>query len=209
MNYEFKKGELNKLFNLNQNLKNIFTQYYILNDGMIVGINKLQKGKHFVISEYRLPFNNNRLIYEIDSKQLFDAVNKNKKKITSLSVENNKIYLNTDDTLFIIGEVITNKTIDIDQYVEVLTKLSSDDFEVGIKLSEDNNEALIKNDYINIDEGKYRTRITKEVIPGLKKSHDVSIVLYNHSTDKQLFHMTIKVIRDKDISYHIYTCLFM
>ena len=62
---------------------------------------------------------------------------------------------------------------------------------------------------MNIHRDKYKTRITKEVIPGLKKSHDVVLDFFDHNKDKSLFYLGIKVRRGYCTSYHIYTCLHM
>lgn len=214
MEYIFKKGELNKLFDLNQDLKNIFSNYLIFNNSLIIGTNKLHKGKHFVISEYRVPFDHvEGTIYNIDSRMVFDSVSKNKKNITSIIIDDNKIYIKGEDLLFQIGDCIFKESHkikeEINSHIHFVEMISQDKYDVAIGLSEENVNDLIKNEYININEKKYRTRITKEIIPGLKKQHKVSIILYKHDVDKQLFHLAIKVIRDKNISYHIYTCLFM
>ena len=207
IDYTFLKGELNKFNNINQELKNIFTDYYMDNTDLIFGTSKLHKGKHFVSCDYRFPFEFNDDIYlQFQSQSVFEAVSKNKKYIKSLRINNN-IVLYGDEFAADIGSYINKSfvTAKTNLNLELLDKSP----DVTMDLTSDAVEKLVKNAYINISEGKYRTRITKEIIPGLKKSHNISLAFIGHSTDKSLFHLLVKADRGVLTSCHIYTCLYM
>ena len=206
VDHEFLKGELNKFHGINQELKNIFTDYYMDTTQFIHGTNKLHKGKHFVVTEYKFPFNFSDDVYlKLDSASIFEAIGKNKKHIKSFKIDND-VMLYGDEYSATIGNVVNKAFINKPNIDDMVL---NDSFDNNIELTSDAVERLVKNAYININKDGFRTRITKEVIPGLKKSHDISISFSKHETDRSLFYLIIKADRTVLTSYHIYTCLYM
>ena len=217
MIYEFKKGELNKFNNLNQDLKTIFDYYYIYNDSQYVfGEAKLHKGKHFVCTSFKMFFEHPNCALRFCSQQIFEAISKNKSKIKYITIIDSCIYLGGDIDLIRIGQMIDLKSTDSDMSMyntintehvnDIITEQLSSHI---IHLTDEGIKDLVSNEFINVSENRYRTRITKEVIPGLKKSHEVGLWFSKHTKDSSLFYLTIIVERNNCTSYHRYTCLYM
>lgn len=222
--YEFKKSEINKLFDLNQDLKHIFTEYYIYPcTNIIIGTNTLHKGQHFVLSpfEFYMELPENAVI-KLNSKDIFTAINKNKKNIKKIAIYNNDdeskdICLLGDKQLFVIGKVLSIDDPELStpsflfEYIRSLLKNESDGIYLDntILLKDTVVEDLVANAYHDVHEDVFTTRITKEVIPGLKKSHKVFLFFTKHCTDNTMFHLGIRVERGTCISYHTYCCLYM
>ena len=215
MKYEFKKGELNKLNNLNQDLKTIFNNYIILDNGFIYGDSILHKGSHMVHTQFKIFFDYpDGYVLRINSKDFFETIKNNKKDISFISIDDNKLYLGREDSLFKIGDLIqfrwsqlSNELIEYMSLVNMM--IDNDNPKTFVTLSTDEVIELVDNMFINIRRDKYKTRITKEVMPGLKKSHEVVLDFFDHTKDKSLFYLGIKVRRAYCTSYHIYTCLHM
>ena len=213
MLYEFKKGDLKKLNDLNQDLKTIFETYILSNSGFIYGESILRKGSHMVKSDFKffIPCPGG-YVFRINSKDLYTAIKDNKKHISQMSLVDNKLYIGNDEKVFQIGVCVKAKFINLHKQFQEYTQLDNvkiDDAKTAEELSNDDVKNLVGGFYIIIKNGKYKTRITKEVIPGLKKSHEVKIDFFDHSKDKSLFFMTITVHRAHCVSYHTYTCIFM
>ena len=218
MIYEFKKGELNKFNNLNQDLKTVFKKYMLFPNGYILGDPILRKGCHIGYTEFEMFFKHNNPL-EFNSQAIFEAIKNNKKNIKFIKIDNNHIYFGGDDLLIEIGEVDTFHTSNkayfeskaLYKYKWLLrdNNIEKDNNFKVMKLSDDQVHLLVGNDYININKSKYKTRITKEIIPGLKKSSNVILILFDHDTDKHLFHLAINTNRSSCTTCHIYTCLYM
>jgi len=216
MIYEFKKGELNKLNNLNQDLKTIFNNYIILDNGFIYGDSILRKGTHMVHTQFKMFFEYpDSYVIRINSKDLFETIKNNKKIITCIRIIDNIIYLGGEESLFKIGDMISfrwsqlsNELMEYMSLINLMVEDNKSNSTFTILSTEDTID-LVNNEYKNIRKNKYKTRITKEVIPGLKKSHEVVLDFFDHTKDKSLFYLGIKVRRAYCTSYHIYTCLHM
>jgi len=221
MKYELKKGEINKLHDLNQELKNIYNEYYLTKDGYIFGDSKLNKGKHFGITEFIWYFdfpvidNNAETLLKLIPQNIFTAVSKNKKNLQYIKVdEDHKVYLSGENLEedILIGEFHSGINT-IEELNNAKAFINSDMngsyMENSMMLTKDSVEKLVGNEFINIAEDKYRTRITKEIAPGLKKSHVMYLFFFDNPDDKKLFHLGVKIERGSCISYHKYTCLYM
>lgn len=215
MVYEFKKGELNKFNDLNQDLKTVFSTFFLYGDGCVLGESVLHKGKHFAYTNFKMFFEYPEdVILKFNSQAIFKAISDNKKNIKAISIVDNSIFLIGDSIdPIIIGDVINvnlileNTSEDIMLFHRILNR-DSHGVDV-VQLTTDDVHRLVKNEFINITQHKYRTRITREVVPGLKKSHELILDFCKHDTDKTLFHLIIKSIRKSCVTYHWYTCLFM
>lgn len=210
----FEKGELNKLNDLNQDLKTIYDSYVLTSSGIIFGESLLHKGSHMVRTDFKLFFDcPEGYVIRIFAKMLFTTIKDNKKKITLMKSDRNVLCIGNDDELFMIGAITKDTPITMYKDLrghDITADMNLDpDNNISITLSSNLVEALVANEYMNVRQGKYRTRITKEVIPGLKKSHKVEITFFDHSKEKTQFFMSIKVHRNRCVSYHTYNCLFM
>lgn len=210
------KKIIKSLNDLNQDAKNIFEDYLIFHNDHIEGTNKLHKGEHFAIPSIDLgPVFENfpNKIFKFYSQILFKTISENKKYLDAFTIKDSKIYLEglAGKISIQVGEIVSsnNITSNNQKFENIVKRELNDDFDVMLELNEDSVISLVGNEFINISEGKYRTRITKEIIPGLKKSHKIKLFFYEHPSDKSLFHMCVQAERNKLISYHIYTCLYM
>lgn len=205
MEYKLIKGELNRLNKINQELKHIFNYYIISNDGTMMLKNNDQyilSGIHFINLidfkpfSFMYDFNN----YEFSSKDIFDIIKNHKKDINSIFIDNGELYLKSDKDKYKIGNVNSDVSYPL-SYI--------DDSNNMIELSQSDCINLIRNKYVNLSLDKFRVRITKEVIPGLKKSHKIIIFFKEHETDNKLFYLILKVYRDGMITYHKYRCIYI
>jgi len=215
INYEFKKGELNAFNDVNQDLKTVFDIYYLFNDGYVIGDPKLGKGKHFGLTEFKMFFDYPvDSVLKLESKVIFDTVSKNKKIIKSIDIIDNVVYLIGENNLNVnIGELINinsvkNNLLDILSLSKNVLNPDRINAYSHIRLSEDDVSDMYSA-FVNISEDIYRTRLTKEVLPGLKKSHTVDIYLFDHEKDEGLFYLLLKSTRKKCDTYHLYLCLHM
>lgn len=203
------------LNDINQDLKTIFSEYYLYPDGIIVSEPEkylYNVGSHMCKIEYLPVEELKSYILKLYSDKIYKTVKDYKKIIDSISVESGTIYLSGDGQKFHVGELI-----DIDSIkAKTIEKIYLDSVEKFNKCSlntkrmtidAEDVEALVKNEfrYANID--KYSTRVTRGIAPGLKKSHSLSI-WFNDLDDERLYNMMLDVERATVHSYHIYTCIF-
>lgn len=211
--YELKKGELNKLNNLNQDLKTIFNEY-TLNDHCIIGDSILYKGNHSAHSNFKMFFEYSGKI-TLDSKALFKAIKDSKKYIQYIDIDDtNTIFLSGDNISSIavgkLSEYSAFENIANNKIQSLIMQSCNSSCHTKVKLSKDEIIHLIENGYLYISKDDYRLpKFTKEVIPGLKKSTEITLYFFNHEKDNTLFYLLIKATRETCISYHQYTCLYM
>lgn len=206
--YIFKKGELNSLNNLNQDLKTVFKTYSLIGN-MISGVPLLGKGTHHALTQYIFPdLCSETHILVIESDPLFKCIKTDKKNIGGYRVgDNDDLYLFTDTETYHIGYVIKRDSIAAEPYMKSLKLYCHNNTVTTIKLSSEDVEDLVKNSLKHIQSDKYRTRITREVIPGLKKTHDVYLGFSN--IDEKTFGFHITTNRATCITYHSYKCLYV
>ena len=208
--YIFKKGELNSLNNINQDLKTIFSTYALCESGLCVGENVLNKGIHWCTTEYKLPGMVSTDIPVINSTNVYQAVKSNKKDIIGYAIKDNKdiVLITNSSAEHKIGVVMAKTDIAFAPYDKKICDISSIPQSIKhIELSEDDVEDMVKNDMKNISWSKYRTRITREVIPGLKKSHTVSICFSD--INDSIFNLMILTSRATITSTHVYKCIYI
>ena len=203
---------IKKLNDLNQDVKYLFDIYYIFPNGIIASHKKhykLIKGMHYGKTEYKL-FDDCLDIIKLNSNNIYTAIKEHKKHLKFIEVRDDEIFLIGEED-YRIGNIIKTNSINIkdilfdiagyDQTIENFTSV--------IELSSDDVESMVKNEYRNIKYKDYRTRITKEIIPGLKKSHSISINMYSDKDDNNLFGLCIKNIRGSMTSFHMYKCIIL
>lgn len=213
--YIFKKGELNSLNNLNQDLKTIFSSYMLITTEVMfpvaycIGENIASRGKHLCHTEYSFPGIEIGFVVQIISDKLFQCIKNNKKNIIGYEIIDSDIFLISETEKWEFG--IVHK-LDSKACKEAIPKLESILETIStepstIKLTDDDVLDLTKNEMLNISKDKYRTRITREIIPGLKKTHTVTIRFSN--IDNSLFLLSIDVERSTCVSHHVYTCVYI
>ena len=208
--HTFAKGELKSLNDLNQDLKSIFTVYALCRHNICVGTPILHKGFHFGTTKSVLPgIDYSNTVVVIDSVKLFQAVKNNKKDISGYVINDSILNLFSKDSLFEIGRVISVDSYEANRYIKPLESIPE------LKLSELHLkqlsplvvENLVKNEIHNISDDKYRTRISREVIPGLKKSHNVFAGFSD--IDDYTFRLYIRANRSCVDTMHVYKCLYI
>lgn len=211
------KKEIKKINDFNQDAKNIFTEYYILPSGIIIGESTLLRGIHFILLNDNLPIENKVLSF--NSKDIYTSIKDNKKNITNLLFVNSDIYFETIDINknLIIGQYYTTEESlpnKINANKDTVSKIISDYISIQsnetVNIDTNDVESLVSNGVLNITAGKYMTRITKELIPGLRKNDNINILFYD-DINPELFKIVIQVNRSKSkmISYHVYTAIFI
>ena len=204
------KKDVTKLYNINQDIKNIFSEYTILPGGFTIGVPILEKGSHCVLNGYDLPnIDEKNLMIEpfiYSSKQIFDSIKENKKIIDSIVLIEKSLYFLSSSTsqIFDIGRIMSSTDTKIlDKY---MIEFDITKERKWLRLSEDDVKDLVGNKIIEINEGKYKTRISRELMPGLKKSNSISIT-FEESTP-EIFKIIIMVQRSYVTSIHIYSALY-
>lgn len=206
---------INKLNNLNQEAKNIFKRYFLYPDGKILARSDdyaTKKGCHIGQTDYKFPIAEvqDKIIY-LTSSQIFRVIKENKKQIKSMNIhDDGNIYLYTNDMKYSIGQVIDNDNKLLNDVI------SFDPNEKSIcdstSVIEETVYNLVKNDWIIISymsygmKVEYKTRLTRELLPGLKKTHEV---YFNFGEcDQDTFYTYLKVVRGKVmVTYHRYRCV--
>lgn len=215
-----KKGIVTPLYKFNQDLKNIFSEYVVLPSKMTVGVpvSKIDKGFHFVIDGFNIGAYIDTNIFGIryNAKSIFDGLKINKKDTDGLMIDNNLniSYYGSKEKKCIgetIGVVHMNEATipkQISPYISMnfnkLKEIASN-FSAQITLDEEDVKSLVGNEIINIDAGEYSTRISRELVPGLKKSDKVFIDFID--VDGTLYQIIIKAIRSECTSFHCYTAI--
>lgn len=213
---------------INQEAKNVFGDTYILcPSGMILcdsnAIGRPTVGRHIGSTEFKF-FNISDLPnLLVHGKNIYRVFKNIKKHISGFVIDesaNINMVLNdmkpedliiTEKKLPVrmttdVASLYSN-TIDIDEIIKLYKKAfgSSDNV---ISLTPESVEGLVKNKYFVANDGKHFCRITRELIPALKKDNDVSIAFDEH-TDPSLFTMYIRVKRSTMTTLHVYTCFYM
>lgn len=218
------KKQSTKLYNLNQDLKTVFQNYTLSKDGIypsgVCHSNKdgyvLRTGEHYAI----ITDKNISDIIDcgdicIDSKKLYKFYSSYKKYITHISLINEDIIIHTDG---LDNAEYTNnigyRCADIEKVLFGKLPLYNDDkhmildFKPNIILSEDETINLVKNGNMFLKDGEFTTRITRELIPGLKKTHKLE-VMFHHLPEGNMFRCIIKAERSAVTTFHLYKCLYV
>ena len=217
---EIPKGFLKSLNDFNQDIKTIFSNYYIYPNGMVISKkhnNISMLGKHLCITDYVFLNDYKDYVINLVSDTVYRVIKDNKKDIKWLSIDNGgNIKLCTNDNDISIGYIVQPDSIETAAILDVynLSNKTYDDIinnlnNIRIQLSEEDVLSLTKNAYKNIVAGEYKCRITRELMPGLKKSNKVDIYFNDNIEDERLFNMYVIVERNKLKSYHQYTCIYI
>lgn len=209
--YTFNKGEVKKLNDFNQEAKNIFSEYSIwIADNMCLAFGHSVNpgyGLHYIEADATgkysiIPAITNNQTLNVDSKKLFKTISDNKAtNIVSAEYNNKKLTLFGSGFKECISTSVTYNPIPVIDDKDTIVK--------SLRLSTEDVEALCANEMITINEGKkYMTRITRGIIPGLKKSHQISVSIFDNGEDS-IYNLVIENKRNELTSFHVYKCIHM
>lgn len=202
MKIEFKKGQVKEIFEFNQEAKHIFNEYMFSTHGVVVGEHNFI-GTHYI--EKGFNFQDTTKVQSFISNEIYELLKKGRKNITEWELSNNFLYT-------VNGKVFGYDVPYSDNDYFIMTNKPNRFAQSFIaspyvlNLSEDDIYDLTKNKIIDIKCDQYSSRISRKVIPGLKKSHKVQIRFYD-SELTNVFYMHIRVDRKVLVSNHIYHCI--
>lgn len=207
---EITKKDIKLLNDLNQDLKNLYNVYYIYGDiasnaseSIIVGSGSSKIINHGVLVLINTLFGDEPIKFISDN--LYKVVKDHKKDITHISVKDSDIFFEGKES-YLIGR--TNLLLDknnIDVFKSINDKFSS--FVPDIEIDETGVIGLVTNECKTIKYKDYKTRITRELMAGLKKKHIIHISF--EDVNDEIFNMKLMVDRDTVITIHEYRCLRM
>lgn len=206
-----------KPFNdLNQIVKKCFNIYFIFRNGLICSptgeyVKGINKGTHiafceslvkeiyaFIESHYRIE--EGKFISFI-SDQLFTALKEKKKLLESIKIEDNVISIFRDKEEFTVGYIANVDEVDLESG-QLLAKhiMRNDHISMNFSI-----EGLLNNELVTITKDDCKARMTKELIPVLKKDSNIYYNIMNGSKDR--FKLLI-ICESKGVRLlHVYTCV--
>lgn len=212
---------IKKINDFNQIVKKIFKTYYIDNENLIMFTTDdkyecTNKGAHFCHLDNTSinPFIDvlEGRICCFDSHVIFKTIQEEKKKITGISADDSCIYFVMKD-----GDIVYDKFIgqhfmkdrlnmtlskSLSKAINYFNTFENTSFE---KVSDDIIQKLINNSLIKYHYNDITFRITKELLPNLKKDSNISLSAINAGED--LFTGILYEERNGICIYNIYTPL--
>lgn len=215
------KKLINLINDMNQDLKAIYKEYTIHHNGRYISSPKqdyvMKTGEHYCVATINgLGEHLGGLGAVIDSANVYRVVKENKKALWGVLCENGDIHLCgahgelIDGADTSIGKYLIIDIGNIAKYTEyksthdTIMNLAAT-YEPMYTLTDDEVLSLTKNRPLWVGEKPNHTRITKELLPGLKKTHMVDYSVKSVSADR--FTITFRVTRETVTSYHIYQCV--
>jgi hypothetical protein len=215
----FNKDNIKMLEIINQNCKYLFDKYIILSSKIIIGFydNKsLNKGIHYAglmngcfddfqlinLDPLYIVFNANHIF------QIFKTTKKSDLQTYSVIINQSGITCLSSpklETPLIIGESITLSSDDECNYLKELEVFDVEG--ESIVISESTIGDLLNNKVRILEYAKYKIRITKELLPNLKKDDTVAINMINLKNNLIKIRFTIFKNKTNMMTYHIYTAI--
>lgn len=215
---QFKK-ELN---DINQELKQIYSSYYIMPNGFIYGN---VSGSKIIGETHYAKINRDfidGIIMEITSESIYKLYTTKGMKATIsnlvLDDENNKIYIECikDNivTPVIIGEYFNKDSIGI------ISTLKTKEFDMNLIINfqtmkfidEEVCDGLKTNEVYDIEYlDRYYIKLARNIIPGVKKTHtaEIQFIETSENISDVSYTTIIKVNRGIVTTYHIYHCIYL
>lgn len=198
---------------VNQVVKKLFHHYVIFPDGMITGHaeSKLPYGIHWSTLDKDkcdtifnlLPVNTDFPIV-LDSLTVYTIYKDCKKEMTDIRIDvDGSIYI-VGNIEYKIGFILTDAVDELMFNKKVYEQNMKD-----LKLEEMAFEAsglLMANEMVTYESGEYKIRVTKSVIPNLKKDSVIHIGFIDSNVDG-LFESVITMKKDMVNSFHKYQCI--
>lgn len=197
----YESKELKMFYETNQDIKTLFTDYYMIGN-MIVGQKKFLKTKglpgiHIAVVRRIPTWIDSDMIYSFSSDVIYTSIGKHKSEISEITIENGAVRLSdygigTYESLKNITPQVSNILLDRDMIMGLYAKCS-------------NKQSLQEEDILSIlDNNPYDVgpiRLAKGLLPGLKKTHGVSIGFVNENGSTMA---VIAIHRNTCTSYHMY-----
>lgn len=206
---ELDKKEVKKINEFNQLIKKYFKYFFICNN-IIISDNDnrcLDKGIYYIIIQNN-PFEKIILdkgnVLQLSSIDIYKSIKDNKKYIKGLILENDILYfdLGEDKERCFIGNIHEKISINIPD----ISKINFNESD-NIELLLEDIESLYGNTMMTINDNNHKVRITKELIPGLKKDSIIKVSFSDDDTDNDIFNMVILLELDDKLFYHYYKCI--
>jgi len=209
---ELTSKDIKKLNEFNQIVKRVFNGIYIFSDGIImtdpeIG-NRVNKGVHFATTSIQ-PIDNIPSNYYMSLKcdKIFKFIRDNKKNIRYLTIDGGDLYIDLkDESKEIIGRIF-----DADDNLYLKKRAISNTIEYhkthSSLVSQNVIESLSDNEIYTYGDDEYRVRITKELLPALKRDMKVNISFRDEVGDPTLFYIILSVDKGDVITYHMYKCI--
>lgn len=205
------KKQIKLLNDLNQIAKKVFARYYLFSDGFLIpspGERQIKGGFHFCVSPTTQDILNifelsEQVVY-IDSVNLYKAVKDNKKVITHITIEASKIYLSDGaEQKFLIGGYHKPTEAVGKNYAKARVKYeNSDKHPVGADMV----ESLCANNLVGFSDDTYKVRITKELVPNIKKDLPMSVA-FIPVDEEDVFELLLLLKKDEVVNCHLYKCI--
>lgn len=215
------KKLINLINDMNQDLKGIYKEYTIHHNGKYISSPKqdyvMKTGEHYCVAEVNgLGEHLGGLCAVINSADVYRVVKENKKSMWGVLCDNGNICMCSAQGELIdgvdtnIGKYLTFDIDDTAKHTEyksthntIMTLVAT--YSPDFTLTDEDVYNLTKNKPLWVGEKPNHTRITKELLPGLKKTHMVDCAVKSVSADR--FTITFRVTRETITSFHIYQCV--
>lgn len=212
LNISITNKELKVINDINQVVKKSFLHYFITDKGLIfTDVNGacIDNGFHFSYIHNIdkllevIPIPNDELLV-FYSQDLFNAVKENKKKINSIKITKNKIYLVTDNDSFLVGQYaeFDEGLKEIYRKAVTYTLKLDPQYEIPDELI----ERLIQNEIITYRQGEYKVRIAKSLFPHIKVGLPIKVSFIDLN-ENDLFEAIINITKDNVTNFHVYKCI--
>ncbi len=207
---KFKK----RLYDINQELKTVFSRYNIYPDNIIIANNTNENVQQCAYLDNRdgFPIELDTYIISLDSTMVYKVYSDDKKNLEYLYMDKNKLIIGNNEFKYEIGSYYESQSISAikyDKIKDVSTEIINA-FSPEITLDKELVESMSKGNLVIVggDHPKYKTRITRTLIPGLKKSSKVDIYFDDMDSSDVLYRMIIRNKRNSGIyTYHKRTCI--
>jgi len=206
---KFKK----KLYDINQDMKTLFFKYNIYPDNIIISNNLDMPSFHGakLIDRIDFPDEFDSIVLSLHSRQIYDVYSDHKSELDYIFLVNGFIYLGNDETKYEIGSYYSEDGTNSLKFVGLKQHTTEiiNEFNPTISLDSEKIEKLYKGSLIKIapENKKYKTRLSKGVVPGLKKSSLLDIEFHDHEENDFLYFITLRNTRNKVYTYHERMCI--
>lgn len=202
---DMEKNTIKRINNLNQDAKIMFDNFYIGPSGFIYPGNdkfqKLLKGHHIAIAKDN-PFNDLHLILNAD--HIYTTIKDNKKDLKNIYLDNTEIGF-IGENKYPFGRIISES--------RSMKYINNDGFELDLnkynRLTDKDVQSLVKNGMMELEDGDYRTRITREVIPGAKFTTKILTEVYYMFKENEInyiYELHLACVKENITSFHMYKC---